>query len=87
MPIGDLFHDREAQTGAVGGGRIGAMEALEDPFSILGRDTGTIVGDTKDDCIRLLDHRDRHSLADASVANGVVDEVCEQFPEQQPRSR
>ena len=50
--LGDGGHDRQAEPGAALGaaaGRVGAVEALEDPVGLVGRQARALVGDLDGD--------------------------------------
>src|SRR5215203_928527 len=80
-----VLHDREPKPAPRGGTRrVTAVEALEDPRQVLGRDADTVVGDGEQDARAFPPRGERAPGRTVRVAEDVLDEVLDDRT-QQPR--
>src|SRR5699024_4269565 len=84
--LGGVLDYGEAEAGAAGGAGVAlvhAVEALEHPGAVLGRDAYAVVGDGEGDAAGgSALHRHGDVAAVAAVLDGVVAEVPDYLPEQ-----
>src|SRR4051812_32607371 len=78
----DLADNRQSEAGAFAAGIEAAVEPLEHPLPVPLRDAGPAVLDAEDDHVGLARETCRHQAAGRSVAQGIVDEIDDEFAQQ-----
>ena len=83
MARGDFPDDRKAQAAAVHARAQNPVEAVENAFALLGRDAGAGVLYGEDRVMGCFAHDDRDAARRRRVAQRVIDQVVEDFGQQQ----
>jgi len=86
MGFDDPGADGQSQSGAflcMGAGIVGAVEAIEDPLLIIGRNSDPLIGNRDLGLIGFGKERNLYGAAGPRVLDGVIDEIEKEFAQSQ----